>query len=353
MIIYSKKIIAFVSDIKNIIKDILVNEVHLKVVGNRFYNKKQTISYPIHIAIYHSKGVLGYFDSSFYELGFNECLKFAQEDLLKNIIRHELAHYLTFIERGNVAQPHGPEFKECCEKLMWGEEVYRASICLENRSEGQEESSVLRKVKKLMALGSSSNKNEQEQAVIKSQQLLLKHNIEPKYVEGDEEVYFLKRIMKQGKKTAKMCAIGRILETFYVSIVYHRASDGTYLEILGDKVGVEIAEYVAGVLNIELENFWEQTPKPAHKNSFFLGIAKGYCHKIENLKKDYSIDVNTALIVVEKKLCEARNMAYKILSNTRSSGKYCGKSSAMGEQIGKQLNIHPAIQSVNKILQLN
>lgn len=338
MIIYSEKIITFATEIKNIVKNILSKEARLKVAGNRFYNKRQNLSYPIHIAIYQSKSVLGYFDPSFYELGFNVCLMHSQK--LENVIRHELAHYLTFIEWGNVAS-HGPEFKACCAKLNWGEEISKASICLEKREEAIEESGIFRKVKKLMALGASSNKNEAEQAIIKSQQLLLKHNIE--YVETSDEKYFLKRIMKQGKKTAKMCAIGRILETFFVSIVYNRAADGTCLEILGEKANVEIAEYVAGVLDLELENLWSQVPKPAHKNSFLFGIAKGYCQKIESLKNEYSKDVTNALISLENKLTVAKGMAYRNLSYTKSSGKYCGKSSAIGEKMGKLLNINPAL----------
>ena len=61
-----------------------------------------------------------------------------------------------------------------------GEEVYKATSCLEgeqNLSE-VEESNVLRKVKKLMALAASNNENEAELAMIKSQQLLIKHHIE-------------------------------------------------------------------------------------------------------------------------------------------------------------------------------
>ncbi len=350
MIVYSKKIISFVADIKNIVRKILSTEACLKVIGHRFYDKRQKISYPIHIAIYSSTNVLGYFDPSFYELGFNECLMHAGSDHLKNVIRHELAHYLTFIEWGNIPHPHGREFKQCCNRLNWGEEIYRASICLENKEETLVESSIFRKVKKLIALGSSSNKNEAEQAIIKSQQLLLKHNIEHKYVEPlDDEVFYLKRIMKQGKKTAKMCAIGRILETFFVSIVYHRTTDGTYLEILGNQSSVEIAEYVARVLDLELENLWEQVRKPAHKNSFFFGIAKGYCNKIESLKKEYSKDMTNALIIIEKKLMDAKDMAYRKLTSTKSAAKYCGTSSSLGEKMGKLLNINPAIQKSSNL----
>ena len=104
--------------------------------------------------------------------------------------------------------------------MGWGEEVYKATSAwrgTRNASE-MEESGVLRKVQKLMALATSSNKHEAEQAMIKSQQLLLKHNIESKYIGGeDEEKIFLKRIMKQKKENAKMRSIANILETFFVN----------------------------------------------------------------------------------------------------------------------------------------
>ena len=73
--------------------------------------------------------------------------------------------------------------------------------------------------------------------MIKSQQLLLKHNIDSKYVGcDDEEKVFLKRILKQKKENAKMRAIALILETFFVSIVYSRGYGFIYLEIVGNAV---------------------------------------------------------------------------------------------------------------------
>ncbi len=62
---------------------------------------------------------------------------------------------------------------------------------------------------------------------------------------------FLKRILKQKKENAKMRSIAHILETFFVSTVYSRAGDFIYLEILGNAVNVEIAEYVASILQDE------------------------------------------------------------------------------------------------------
>ena len=132
MIVYSKKIIQFVNEIKFTIKDVLSREVGLKVAGDRFYDRRQESSYPIKVVIYNNKSMLGYFDSNFYELGFHECLMHSSREQLHNVIRHELAHYITFINYGDTVQPHGAEFRAFCQRMGWGEEVYKATTCLED-----------------------------------------------------------------------------------------------------------------------------------------------------------------------------------------------------------------------------
>lgn len=352
MIVYSNKIIQFINEIKSTVKEVLSREIGLKLSGERFLDRHQTASYPIKVVIYNNKTTLGYFDPDFYELGFNECLMHASRKQLYNIIRHELAHYITFINYGGTIQTHGAEFKAFCQRMGWDEEVYKAASCLEQELNisDNEESNILRKIKKLMALATSSNQNEAEQAMIKSQQLLLKHNIESKYIGNeDDEKIFLRRIMKQKKDNAKMRSIAKILETFFVSIVYGRAGDYTYLEVLGSAVNIEIAEYVANVLHYEMDNLWDQAQKHAKlkgaiaKNSFFLGLARGYCNKVQALKREYSNDVAKELMVIEKKLVDAQAMVYRRLSSIKRSGNHCPHSSALGEQMGKQLNINPAI----------
>ena len=352
MIVYSIKIIKFANEIKCIVKNVLAKEVRVKVVGDRFYNRREEVSYPIKVVIYNNKSILGYFDSNFYELGFHECLMHSSREQLQDVIRHELAHYMTFLDYGETIQPHAAEFRAFCKVMGWGEKIYNATFSqeVERNVSDIEENSILRKVQKLMALATSSNKNEAEQAMIKSQQLLLKHNIESKYIcNGDDEKIFLKRIMKQKRENAKMRSIAYILETFFVSIVYNRAGGFIYLEILGNAVNIEIAEYVATLLDCELDKLWNQAQQNSNlrgaiaKNSFFLGLAKGYCNKIQALKREYNNNIAHALLVIEKQLIDAKAMVYQRLSSSKSNASYCRESSALGEQMGKQLNIHPAI----------
>ncbi|MES2198879.1 MAG: DUF2786 domain-containing protein [Chlamydiota bacterium] len=338
-------------------KEILSKELRLKISGNYFLDQAHRAYHPISVVIYNDKSMLGYFDPLFRELGFHERLMHASTKQLHNVIRHEIAHYILFINDEYQDQPHGPEFRAFCQRMGWGEEVYRATLCLEDEQlvSKEEESDVLRKVQKLMALAGSSNKNEAEQAMIKSQQLLLKHNIESKYIgHNDEEKMFLKRIIKQKQRDAKMRSISKILDTFFVSSVFNRSGDFTYLEILGTAVNVQIAEYVADVLQQKLDVLWLET-KQEHqlkgvvaKNSFFLGLAKGYCDKIGFLQKSYQQDATYALVIIGQKLEEAKAMVYSGLSSMKSHGSYCPEASQLGELAGKHLNINPGLNQTSK-----
>lgn len=353
MTIYSKKIFLFIEELKLTIKDILAREVGLKVFGDRFHDWGKRYSYPITVVIYNNKNMLGYFDPDFLEIGFHQRLMYIDRGQLANIVRHEVAHFLAFIKYGGVILPHGREFKSICKELGWDEEVFRASMKLETEATlpNDRDSSVLRKIEKLMALSTSSNPNEAEQALIKSQQLLLKHNLESKYIGSEEEFFVLKRILKQKRENSKMRAIAQILKTFFVSTVYTRGGDYIYLEILGDKVNIEIAEYVAGILELEFDRLWLQAQRQMHlkgtvaKNSFFLGIARGYCRKVESLMRSNQSEATSALMVIEKQLAEMRDRVYNRLSSKKSSASYCPNSAALGEIMGRQLKINPALNN--------
>lgn len=355
MFLYSKNIIKFINNIKTTLKGVLSREIVLKVSGDRFYDRQKGYSYPIKVVIFNNRAMLGYFDPHFYELGFHERLMHANTELLENIIRHELAHYITFINHGDTAKPHGEEFRIFCQRMGWGEGVYKATTCLDDGvfTPLAEENNVLRKVQKLMALATSNNTHESEQAMIKSQQLLLKHNMEFNNIEVEEgEKIFLQRIMKQTKIDAKMRSIAQILETFFVNTVYNRVGGFTYLEIVGSATNIEIAEYVATTLQHQLEGLWDQVKKQQPglkgtiaKNSFFMGVAKGYCNKINFLKKQCDSNTSNALILIEKKLKEANDMVYPRLGKSHSHAHYCSQSSSLGEQAGRRLNINPAVNN--------
>lgn len=347
-LLYSKKIVAFIHEIKTIAKKILSEEMGLKVHGDRFYH--QNYSYPLSVVVFNDQKMLGYFASDFMELGFHETLLRVSQEKLSQIIRHELAHYLVFIKYGNDLLPHGKEFRDFCRSLNWNEEVYLATTCLDDGINEQNcgESDVLRKIKKLMALATSSNVFEAEQAMMKSQQLMQKHNIET--IQEADEVY-LKRILKQKKKNAKMRAMAVILETFFVNTIFSKRDGFICLEIIGNATNVSIAEYVAHFLENEFETQWKLAKKghclsgQVAKNSFILGIAKGYCSKVQALKRESHEE--KALMVIEKQLQEAVSLVYPRLRSTVSSTRYCSHAASLGHKVGRSMSINPGLFSNN------
>ena len=352
MLIYSTKIILFIQELQTIVKNILLKEINVKVFHTRFYNKQQTSTYPINIVIYNDRSMLGYFDPMCYELGFHERLMSVNTEVLTNVIRHELAHYFVFINSSSsLLHPHGVAFQSFCREMGWGEDVSRATLCEETLLEDNlvVESDVLRKIQKLLALSTSNNKHEAEQAMIKSQQLLLKHNVETRCLGPEENRVCLQRIMSKKRRTAKMQAIARILSTFFVSVVFAGSSGSTYLEIVGTEINVQIAEYVAAVLEDKLEDLWIQVSEEhflkgmTAKNSFFLGIAKGYCEKVNALKRSYQTEYLNALVILEQEIDRAKQMVYPKLSFVKSQRRDCAEASLLGREAGQNLQINPGI----------
>ena len=353
MLVYSQKILLFVKELNETLRTILAREIGVKVNGQRFYDKGERFSYPIKVVIFNDKNSLGYFNPNFFELGFHESTMYFSKEKLHNLIRHEIGHYMAFIKFGNCIEPHGTEFKNLCKNFGWGKDVYEARTSqAPSETPFIEESAILRKIQKLLALGSSSSKHEAEVAILKSRELLLKHHIESSFLESEGcEKLFVKRVLFSKKRSQKIESIARILETFFVTVVFHQGKDGVHLEILGEFANIEIADYVANTLNLEFDALWEEARSTLNlkgtvaKNSFFYGLAKGYCDKIGSLKKEYTSETSHAIVVIEKKLALGKDLVYPRLRSNKSCAKYCPTSGSAGEQAGKNLNINSAVTS--------
>jgi predicted metal-dependent hydrolase len=358
MHLYSKTIEVFLTRIRTMTRTILREEMSMEIQKSRILYKR--IFYPLNIVVFEDNSRLGYFDSRSYELGLSKKLMYqAQDEVIKNILRHELAHFVCFIKYGNRVL-HGGEFHDLCRSYGWGQDVYSAyaNIELENSklpTEDEKTQKLLARLKKLLALASSDNANESETATIKANELLLEHNLDlsKSTLETGEEVCVL-RVLSSTRKTTKHVAIYEILKTFYVSPVFNHGSGIFYLEVIGDRTSVELAEYVANFLDRELEKLWIQTKKDqpnlkgkASKNSFFRGVSKGYVEKIENQKKNLAS--SNDLVVIEKNIERQLQMVYpRIGHSSLSAGQHREDAHSAGKQKGANLSINPAIKSQTK-----
>lgn len=360
MFLYSETVHSFLARVRSYAKEILEREMHLKISRSRLFYRG--IYYPINFVVYEGPH-LGYWDSRSYQIGINKRVMLsAKTEVIKDIIRHELAHMFLTYSQGPSFTPHSPEFRELCKSFGWGESVYaaRSHIDEENfKIEGDIASEkLIEKIKKLLSLASSSNPYEAELATIKANELLLKHNLEKlALLEKTEEEVWVKRVLTLTRNSARLHAIYEILQTFFVAPVFNYGKGVLYLEVTGSRTNVELADYVANFLDQELERLFDVYQKEhpdmkgkRAKNSFMKGIAEGYVEKIKKTQKEVSLARSQDLIVLEQDLKRQVRLAYSRLGSTSVSRSDDSYSKNLGRKAGHNLSIHGAIsKGVSKI----
>lgn len=365
--IFNRNALLFRDRIKSITHEIIEREVKALKHGKRYLFANRILA-PDIVVFEHPK-TLGLFDPISQRMGFNKNLMYlAQMPVLKNIIRHELAHYLCHLEilglgelpngeneQGHLA--HGPGFRQMCQRFSWGEEVYCATADLRQLNEictGDLESErLMEKIKKLLSLATSENAHEAQQATLRANQLLLKHNLQLLQNLGaveDREVQMI-QLLHTKKINSKLRAIAKILDTFYVKSVLSSNRNGALIEVTGRPSNIKVADYISNFLNQEFERLWKNTQKEnsTHrglraKNSFFLGLASGYLMKVEKFKHEPQVST-TDLVKLDDLGKEEIRLVYHRLGINRAMTKGDRHSHDAGVKAGHNLNIRFAVTS--------
>ncbi len=356
MLIYDSTSIAFTQKAETFLKEVLV-KIGIPVHRSRFEFQRRT--YPINVVVFEGSD-WGQFVPSFYQIGLNRKLVYSAKDsVVRDILKHELAHYLTFILYGDV-RPHGEEFRTVCRNFGFPPEIAAATMDLEASNlskEGDLESEkIISKVKKLLELAQSSNVHEAELATLKANELLLRHNLQ--FVKQDQGPVYLNRVMLQTRKDAKLLAVIEILKHFMVKTVISHGKRTCCIEVSGTRTNVTLATYVADYLVRELDLLWEAT-KEEHgltglrsKNSFFHGVARGFDEKMARTQESFSPEDQRALVVVKRKLLHDTQVIYKRLTVSRSEHRSDAHAAALGVKRGNALTIRNAVEGRGSTLSL-
>lgn len=330
-ILYSKTILAFLKKVKGLSKEILAEEMSLSVHRSRF--SIRGISYPLHFVLFDHPSKLGYFQQDLYEIGVNKLFLLENDKEIKDLLRHELAHYMTFIEHGPEVLPHGKEFQNVCKRYGWTPAISRAKVPLK---EAVKNKRIVEKIRKLLSLAESPHPEEAKAATLKAQELLAKYNVN---VQEEEDEIHLLRVLQSKRSSAKLQAIASILRLFFIYPVFNHGKGTLYLEILGDPLNIEVAEYVAHFLDRHFEVLWKETKKEdprlkgtIAKNSFFRGLAEGYGKR--------AIPTEKALICIEKSLA----LIYPHLSSKKVSYHHSEAAAKRGREKGRLMKIREGVR---------
>jgi hypothetical protein len=147
--------------------------------------------------------------------------------------------------------------------------------------------SIIAKMKKLFSLAKSDNPNEAKVAMERAQDMMIKHNIEMREVKADN-TYTSAESDGFKRESMEDKYINSILTNyFYVDIVKGGTRYGekrfTYV---GEASNVEMAMYVRDYLLRTFQTLWKKYKKEhnlqsSSKQSFYLGLFKGFCAKME------------------------------------------------------------------------
>jgi hypothetical protein len=356
MFIYDTTSIAFIHKCEMFLRQILT-ESNIKVRTTRFEFNQYL--YPINVVVFEGEE-WGHFNPSYLQIALNRKLIYlAKDSVVKDILRHELAHYLTYVTYGDV-RPHGVEFHSLCDRLGFPKEVSAATMNLEesnlSKENDHESDRILEKVKKLFSLAQSSNAHEAELATLKANELLLKHNLN--YVTNAHGPIYLDRLLIRKRKDTKISVIYSILKHFIVKPVISQGKNSCCLEVSGSLTNVKLAGHVACFLDRELDHMWKEAQRLNDlqglraKNSFYQGIAEGFDQKMKAAKMNFSEEDRRALIIVEKKLDVNTKMIYKRLCSSRSLQNTDHEARGVGVEKGLHLTIRNAVEGKGKNLYL-
>ena len=296
MLLYSKTITSFIQKIKKMAHQIMKDEMGLTVRRSRFVWRGYL--YPLHFVVFEDPKKLGYFDCTNYQIGLHKKLMFlAKDEVIKDILRHELAHFYSFLLHGDSfpqLEAHGKEYNEVCRGFRWEQNVFRAYSDLEKDNllapVNKDFDRLKEKIEKLMALSESDNPHEAERATLKANEYLLKYNIQNLGSLQKEEISetVVLSVLKEKRLNASLNALYDILGYFYVQPVINRNLEGVSLDVVGSRLNVEIADYVAKFLKNEFERLWKNSQKKdpqlkgiKKKNSYIYGLARGFCTKLK------------------------------------------------------------------------
>ena len=94
MILYSPATESFLKKIKQELRSIMNNEMGLQFKRSRFLFAHSSV--PLHLVCFEGTR-WAYFDSLRYQIALNKHLMYmANREVIRNILRHELAHLITF-----------------------------------------------------------------------------------------------------------------------------------------------------------------------------------------------------------------------------------------------------------------
>ncbi len=355
MRVFSASIETFLGKLRVFAKAILRDEFGVRVTRTRFHTPGGW-SWPLVLVAIDDAQRLGYFDPRGCTIGVNKCLMYTAKDrVIKDLLRHELAHYFTYIAHhasGIDYTAHGREFQATCNTYGLAAEIRLATLDVRSANDAitgeLANEAVIAKFRKLMSLSESDNPHEAELAILRANELMVKHNLDASAAQhgAQEDVeYCVACVIECKRSSPRISAIAEILGEFFVYPVH--GSEG--LEVTGTRANVEHAQYVASYLDRELAAAWKRAraerPRGAlREKPFMAALAAAYRKKLRAATRSLPSADQRALVLMGEELAWAGRGVYGGgLQQSSSFYATCAESTARGAHAGSKLEIRRGV----------
>lgn len=231
------------------------------------------------------------------------------------VLKHEMAHqYVHEILGQTVETAHGPAFQAVCARLG----IDATAVGLKPPPEDADaasgpdadQSRLLRRVARLLALAESQNPHEAEAAMYEAQRLMLKHNLDRQQFDrthagtAPRARYGFRQLGEPRGRTDEAQRLLAMLlgKYFFVEAIwvpgYDPRSDrrGTVLEICGSEDNLEMAAYVHGFLTHTAERLWAAHKQAAgitadrDRRTYLAGVMLGFAERLAEKERQHQVE---------------------------------------------------------------
>ena len=220
---------------------------------------------------------------------------------------------------------------------------------MDNRQE------IIAKIKKLLALSTSSNEHEAKLAAEKAAELLTRYNLSQQDVVGASYQYVDGSKRMGLRATAENKYICNILQKFFFVVIFRwaqretfsggRSQVGKYITIVGKDHNVEIAIYVHDFLQGAFRRCWKDYKKSnpsAHRTSYYYGLYVGLVAKLEASQQ--KVQQQYGLVLKEDKaLIKYADEKYDLSGGKTQTVKVNKRDSEKGIEDAKNINIYKGV----------
>lgn len=344
----------------------------------QLYSEFETICYTYNlklqkslIEISQSESILGCYSSSPSKISLSESLILNHPwEIVLEIFKHEIAHQIVQ-EIFQQYDQHGIWFQKACDLIGLEHWARHASIDIaghlfhwKSQNLEQQQSDLLRKVERLLALVESNNEFESAAAMQKVHELYAKYNLEIfEHKKKSEYVSLFITHKKKKIETYQSHIFSILAEHFSVKPIfcnlYDPKTQSNYkaVEILGTKENILMGEYVYWFLYNNLHSLWNEykfnikNKTVTIRNSYFLGVIAGLnknLNKKTEVKSENEIKLTSLMIIEQKRLADFVKWKHPKLVSTKISGrKLESESYNSGKQQGLNLQIHKGMSKTS------